>query len=815
MSVFDTKFKKIFDLLPDPVLIMKDDAFIYCNDAVVSIMKFESKQQLVNMKFSDISPQTQPDGRSSIEKSKEILEEVYISGLASLEWTYLKKDGSDFSVEVVLTQMDIDNDKLVYVKWNNLDKKNETNDLIKHLLESQENLEEAQKLSNIGHWELDLVNNSLYWSDEVYRIFGLEPQEFGATYESFLTHIHPDDHELVNSAYTNSLESKSSYNIIHRVLTKQDEIKYVEERCTHKLDSEGNVVKSIGTVHDITQRIQYEKKLELASNVFRFSTDSIVITDQDNKIISVNKAYEELTQYSMQEVLGKDPSILSSGWGDKEFYEKMWHDISNHGLWQGEIWDRKKDGTLYATTMSIISVKDKENNIINYIAISHDITESKNREKVINELAFYDFLTKLPNRKLFEQEVESFIKSSNYSDRKFAILFLDLDNFKWVNDSLGHRFGDKVLVEVSKRISSIIYTDCVVARIGGDEFVVLAPYDNSLSISKLASTIIDSVKLPLVIEDKEINVGWSIGISLFPENAKTYTTLLQNADIAMYDAKAKGKNNFKFFADEMNEFAKERLETDIKLRQAVRNKLFSLYFQPKYSFSEGKMKGVEALIRWEDAEEGFIPPDKFIPIAEESGYIYEIGSWVAKEALSALKSIHDLDDSITMAINISGKQLENINFYEDITSILTDSCIEYEKIEFEVTETAIMDNIQSIIPVLNKIKELGIQISVDDFGTGYSSMVYLKKLPLDILKIDREFVMELEKDEEDKAIVESIMALSGALKLKTVAEGVEKLEHKNMLEAMGCDYFQGYYYSKPLDLKSLLEFMRKENSDIN
>lgn len=804
MPKLDIKFNEIFDLLPDPIFIIKDDAFIYCNDAAVSIMKYETKQQLLNMKLADISPQIQPDGRDSVEKAKEIFDDVYISGIARFEWMHHKNDGSDFLVELTLSCIDMDNEKLFYMQLNNIDKQ---------FQESLENLEEAQKLANIGHWELDLVNNSLYWSDEVYRIFGLKPQEFGATYESFLEHIHPDDHDLVNSAYTNSLEDKSSYNITHRVLTEQNETKYVEERCIHKFDSDGNVIKSIGTVHDITQRVQHEKKLELASSVFRYSTDAIVITDIKNRIISVNKAYEELTQYSSSEVLGKDPKILSSGWGDKEFYKKMWDDILNYDLWQGEIWDRKKDGSLYAATQSIIRVKDKDNKILNYIGISHDITESKNKEKVINELAFYDFLTKLPNRKLFEQEVDSFMKSSHYSHKRFAILFLDLDNFKWVNDSLGHRFGDKVLVEVSKKISSIISDDSVVARIGGDEFVVLAPFEKSLSISKLASEIINSVNLPLVIEDKEINVGWSIGISLFPENANNYTQLLQNADIAMYEAKAKGKNNFKFFEDEMNKTAKNRLELDTKLRQAVANKLFSLNFQPKYSCTEKKIKGLEALIRWQDPDIGFIPPDKFIPIAEESGYIEEIGLWVMKEALSALKIIQTLDDSITMAINVSGKQLEMSSFYEDATSIISDSGIEPEKIEFEITETAIMEDIQNIIPVLNKIKELGIKISIDDFGTGYSSMVYLKKLPIDTLKIDREFIMELEKDEEDMAIVQTIMALSNALKLKTVAEGVEKLEQKDILESMGCDTFQGYYYSKPLDLKSLLKFISEEKAE--
>ena len=931
MSEFNINFKKIFDLSPDPILIIKDGLFIDCNDAAVSIMNCVNKKELFQVKPSDISPQLQPDGRDSLEKAQEILKEVDISGLARFEWNHLRKDGSDFFVEVTLTRIEVDAEILLYVQWRNLDGKrdlelqlldarkhfieisrtsadwvwevdtngiytfvtpnvksflgysdkeivgkspfdlmskkeaqrvreifldyaskqlpfknidntnihkdghevilqtsalpifdsngdfsgyrgtdrdiSDAKNLLKRLEERKKTLKEAQKLSNIGHWELDLESNTLYWSDEVYRIFGLEPQEFDATYESFLEHIHPDDHDLVNNAYTNSVANKSSYHIGHRVLTKDNKLKYVEEKCIHKYDEDGNVIKSIGTVHDITQRVEYEKSFELASSVFRHSTDAIVITDVKNKIVSVNKAYEELTLYSEDEVLGKNPRVLSSGWGDKKFYKAMWNEIVQNGLWKGEIWDRKKDGSLYAVSQSIIAVKDKDNKVLNYIGISRDITESKNKEEKIKQLAYYDFLTKLPNRKLFEEEVESFIKFSHYNDKTFAMLFLDLDNFKWVNDSLGHRFGDKVLIEVSKIIGAIVSEDSIVSRLGGDEFVILSPYEDSLSISKLASELIESVKLPLTIEGKEINVGWSIGVSLFPENADTYTLLLQNADTAMYEAKAKGRNNFKFFSDDMNSFAKERLKIDTKLRHAVSNESFTLSYQPKYSFSEKKTKGFEALIRWKDPEMGFISPDKFIPIAEDSGYIYDIGLWVLKEALSALEVIHSVDDSLTMAINVSGKQLDKSSFYDDVVGIVNDSGIAPEKIEFEITEIAIMQNIQSVIPVLHKIKALGIKISIDDFGTGYSSMVYLKKLPIDTLKIDREFIMELEKDEEDIAIVQAIMALSGALNLKTVAEGVEILEQKEILAKMGCDTFQGYYYSKPLDLKALLEFM--------
>ena len=671
------------------------------------------------------------------------------------------------------------------------------------------NLNEAQTLSKIGHWELDLVKNELYWSDEVYRIFGLLPQEFAATYEAFLEHIHPDDHDLVNSAYSKSLEDHSSYNIKHRVLTKNGELRYVEERCIHKLNTDGEIIKSIGTVHDITQQVKYEKDLEVASNVFKYSTDGIIITDKDNLIVSVNESFEKLTGYTNAEVIGKNPKLFSSGWGDKEFYKNMWQELKKNDFFKDELWDRKKDGTLYAISMSIVCVRDAEGDIINYIAISHDITESKDKEREIHQLAYYDFLTKLPNRKLFQQELESYIKSSHFNSKKFAVLFLDLDNFKWVNDSLGHHFGDKVLVEVSQILTSLVLEDSLVARLGGDEFVIISPFHDQLEISKLATSILESVSHPIIIDSTEINVGWSIGISIFPDNANSATDLLKNADTAMYQAKESGKNSFRYFNNTMNNEAVKRLELDTKLRHAIKHDAFTLNYQPKFSCENNSISGVEALIRWSDSKLGFIPPDKFIPIAEESGYMKEIGTWVIKKALEDLKIIHENADSkITMAINISPKQLEEDDFYQSAKEIIEESGIDSKYIEFEITETSIMKDIDSVIALISKIKKLGVTISIDDFGTGYSSMAYLKKLPLDILKIDRAFVMELEHDEDSNSIVQAIMALSKALKLTTIAEGVETMEQKNILEELGCNFFQGYLYSKPLELNKLLEFMK-------
>lgn len=671
-----------------------------------------------------------------------------------------------------------------------------------------QNLNEAQEIAKVGHWTFDIGKNELFWSNETYRIFELKPHEIEPSYENFFNFVHFEERQLLDDVYKISIKDKKPYSIIHRIITKDEKLKYVEQRWIHKFDFDGNVVKSIGTVHDVTEHIEREKELEIASNVFKYSSDGIIITDKNNKIISANDAFEKLTGYSKEEVIGKNPKLLSSGWGDAEFYKEMWQSLSQNDFWSSELWDRKKDGTLYAVEQSIICVRGKNREIANYIGMSRDITEAKNREEKIHQLAYYDFLTTLPNAKLFKQKIEAYIKSAHYNNETFAILFLDIDNFKWVNDSLGHHSGDLLLIEIAAKLKNIISQDSILSRLGGDEFIILAPYENLLSISQLANTILSSVKEPIKVQGREVNVGWSIGISLYPQNGTNYNDLLKNADAAMYESKDKGKNTFRYFNDAMNKDALYRLELDTKLRHAIQNNSFFLNYQPKYSYAHDKTIGVEALIRWIDKDLGFVPPDKFIQIAEESNYINKIGNWVIKQALSDLKIINaKLESPISISINVSGKQLDEPSFYDEVKLLLQESEVNPNLVEFEITETSIMQNIDNVVELLKKIKMLGVKISIDDFGTGYSSMSYLKKLPIDTLKIDIEFVRELEKDEDSKSIVSAIIALSKSLKLSTVAEGVETKEQKDILHELECDMTQGYLYSKPLSLEDLLKFL--------
>jgi diguanylate cyclase (GGDEF)-like protein/PAS domain S-box-containing protein len=916
-------------LSPDPILIIKEDQFIDCNQAAVKIMKASSKEQLLQIHPMEISPIKQPDGQISTTKSKQLFEEVYKNGVARFEWLFTKINGDELFVEVTVTKFQANNDELLHIHWKDITKIKEfeiesklntkrfeeiasissdwvwevdkngiytyvsprvkdflgyeaseiigttpfdlmseeeakrvgglfleyvqeqkpfkdlenrnihkdgteiiiqtsampiydedgvfigyrgtdkdvtkITNLIEDLELSKLNLNQAQKLANIGHWELDLINNTLYWSDEVYRIFGLKPQEFGATYETFLEYVHPEDHEEVNSAYAKSVEKRSTYQIIHRVITKQKELKYVEERCEHILDDNGNVIKSIGTVHDITEKVNKDKQIYLSSKVFEYSTDAILITDENNKIITVNKAFSELTGHSLDGIRGKNPRVVSSGWGDKEFYQKMWSAILKKGLWQGEVWDRKKDGSLYIVDQSIIAVKNKYGKVENYIGISHDITEAKNQEEKIRKLAYYDFLTKLPNRKLFKEEVENYIKSSHYNHSKFALMFLDLDNFKWVNDTLGHKVGDKVLLYVSKELQSIVNEDSIVGRLGGDEFVILIPYNELLHISQYAEHIIQSVEEPIKIDKDIVHVGWSIGISLFPDSGDNYDELLKNADLAMYVAKDNGKNNYQYFNTDMNNNAHERMQLLNHLKYAIKSNNFHLVYQPKIDCKKQNVVGAEALLRWNDKELGFISPDRFIPIAEESGLIIDIGFWVIEQVFKDTKKLlEDGFKALSIAINISIKQLERDGFIDKILQLLALYELESKYFELEITESLLMENIDQLSAIITQLHDKGFSIAIDDFGTGYSSLQYLNKLKFNTLKIDKEFIGNIES--KGVVITEAIMGLSQTMGFVSVAEGVETKEQADILTHMGCNIIQGYLYSKPLVLEEFIEF---------
>ncbi|MFA5454820.1 MAG: EAL domain-containing protein [Sulfurimonas sp.] len=670
-------------------------------------------------------------------------------------------------------------------------------------------LMQAQALANIGHWELDLVNNTLYWSDEVYRIFGLKPQEFSATYEAFLKHVYPEDIDLVNNIYMSSLKEKNGYYVEHRIVRKNGEIGFVEERCEHTFDEEGNPTKSIGTVHDVTRRKNAENELVLASAVFEKMNDGVLITDHKQQIVTINSAYSGISGYDIEEIRGKTPNTFSSGWHDRVFYQNLWNELNQNGHWNGEIIDRRKNGELYTAELSIIAMHNKDGKLTNYISIVNDISEKKQKESLIHNLAYFDALTNLPNRVLFQERVTNKIPSLHRNSKKMALFFIDMDNFKNINDTFGHFTGDKFLIEVAKSIKEILRQQDTLARLGGDEFtVIVEDAESVLDIAFVAEKIIERFKAPIIVNGREFYTGASVGISIYPDDGTTYEELVKAADTAMYQVKDSGKNSYQFYMQSMNEKITERSLIENDLRSAINRHELFLEYQPKVNLQTKKVYGMEALVRWNHPDVGLIRPDKFIGISEETGQISQIGLWVAKQAISDTKALHDDGRRLVISINVSSKQLNDDAFIDNICAIADDIGLDKSYIELEITESHIMKNVDKALSILNALYERGFKLSIDDFGTGYSSLSYLKKLPAKTIKIDRSFVLDIDKDEDDRSIVAAIIAMARSLGKDVIAEGSETKEHVDTLKFLHCNQIQGYYFSKPLKIEKFREFIK-------
>lgn len=583
-------------------------------------------------------------------------------------------------------------------------------------------------------------------------------------------------------------------------IEKQD---FTPSKLTSSLKELDAMVKGFNQMAKEIARKQ--QGLNQAAIVFENTSEGIFITDAEPRIVSVNNAFTDITGYSEDEVIGKNPSILQSGQQDESFYQKMWQSIKVKGHWRGELQNRRKNGEIYTELLSVNSFKSDANNVIQYIGAFTDISSIKETENKLEYLAHHDPLTDLPNRLLCNARLQHELQVAKRRDHLVAVMYLDLDMFKKINDSLGHIVGDKLLQKVTARMSSHVRDEDTIARIGGDEFVLIA---GSLVSRKdaghFAENILSLFLEPFTIDDNEIFIGASIGISMFPEDARDAEVLLRNSDTAMYRAKTEGRNNFQFYTADLTSDAHDSLNMEMYLRHALENNELVLHYQPQYSLSTGQMIAVEALIRWQHPEEGLIYPDRFISLAEETGLIVPIGEWVIETACRQLMKWQQADiPSLRMAINLSARQFWRPGLAEVVKDILVKTDVDPCQIDFELTESIIMRDAKATIDTLNDFHEMGFELSIDDFGTGYSSLSYLKRFPINRLKIDRSFVSDIviEKDGDD--MINAIIALGHSMGLQVLAEGVETEEQLDYLKQHGCDEVQGYLYSRPIPADEL------------
>lgn len=554
-----------------------------------------------------------------------------------------------------------------------------------------------------------------------------------------------------------------------------------------------------------------EAALELSAKVIENTPEGVLITDSQLRILSVNPAFSATTGYTPEEVRGQRPSVLASGRHDRAFYQAMWASLCECGQWQGEIWNRRKNGDIYPEWLNINAIQDDAGEVTHYAAIFSDLSTQEHVRKRLHRLAYYDVLTDLPNRELFRDRLGNALARAGRSGSLVGLMFLDLDRFKMVNDSLGHAFGDVLLKRVAERLKGCVRESDTVARLGGDEFtVILTDVGHPDEVAHVANKIVEAFRQPIFVESHELFVSASVGISVFPEDGRELEQLTRNADAAMYRAKEIGRNNYQFYTEEMSVRSSERLILENELRKSIDRRELSLVYQPQIDVRSGRIVGVEALARWKNGRLGPIRPDIFIAAAEDTGFIAELGRWVLDQAIAALREWQQAGFKLKMAVNVSGHQLATGRLFDEVQESLKRHQVAPGSLELELTESVLMENAETTMHLLADLHDMGISLAVDDFGTGYSSLAYLRRFEIDKLKIDKSFVTHIPDDRAGAEIAATIIAMGQKLGLRVVAEGVETTAQLAFLAEQGCDQIQGYLFSPPVSADELSRMLGRD-----
>jgi len=800
----EAKLHSFFDATPDALLISDAQGIITMTNHQAELLLGYSEQELMGMSIDNLVPmharQHHPAQRTAFAATPNARRMGY--GLAVQA---RRKDGSECDVEVSLSRIETEEGLFFASAQRDITERNR----------AQEQLRIAAVAfdSHQGVVVTDANNIILRVNLAFTKITGYTAQESVGRNMNFLKSDRHDTAFWSHVWSTILCEESWEGEIWNK--NKNAEIHPHWLTIAAVRDSKSGISHFIGTYTDITEIKKAEADLRVAAVAFE-SNQAMMITDSNNIILRVNRTFTEITGYTAHDVIGKNPRIFKSDKHDADFYRSMWHSIESNGVWNGEIWDKRKNGELYPKWMTISAVKDGSGKVTHYIGAHFDISERKKSEEIINSLAFFDQLTGLPNRTLLIDRLKQTMSASARNGQHCALLFIDLDNFKSLNDTLGHDMGDLLLKQVAQRLTSCGREGDTVARLGGDEFVVvLANLGESLSDAALATETVaqkflDALYQSYLLRDVLHRSTASIGATVFLGQKISIDELMKQADLAMYRSKDSGRNALHFFDSSMELSVKKRVAMEADLRHAVLTGQFLLHYQAQVTHN-GTVTGAEALLRWQHPENGMVSPVEFIPLAEETGLILPLGLWVLQTACDQLVQWAQKPDlaRLTIAVNVSVHQFNDVHFVRDVLALLNTSKANPQQLKLELTESLMAGKMQDIIEKMIILKATGLKFSLDDFGTGYSSLSYLNRLPLDQLKIDQSFVRDVLTDRNNAVIAKSIVALGQSLGLNVIAEGVETQGQRTFLAQSGCLVYQGYLFSRPVAVDDFVQLVRQ------
>ena len=627
------------------------------------------------------------------------------------------------------------------------------------------------------------------------------------------------DYDINDYREKTELTSQKLTSIVTSALRGFRDLAIIRDMVTQQQKTEERL-KIAADVFEVAMA-EAEEQLNITRKVFEHAIEGVIICDRNGVILSVNPAFSAITGYSAEEAVGNTPRMLRSNRQEADFYVDMWKSIETHGQWKGEIWNRRKDGDAYPQLQTITAIANRSGEVTHYIGVFHDLTALKTMDQALSsadqamkQADQYDALTGLPNRALYIDRLGQAIGHASRDNNKVLLLVLDLDRFQDINNRLGHTSGDQLLQGITRRAQEFIREGDTLARLGGDSFALILreikqPEDAMVVVGKVT----EALSRPFVIEENELFVTASIGMTLYPDDGEDVSTLIKNGDIALTRAKATGRNNHQFYMPAMGSQVDRRLLLEKNLRQALERQEFILHFQPKLDVRNNRVEGMEALVRWNHPESGMVSPGEFIPVAEESGLILSLGAWILRESCRQTRAWLDAGfGPLKVAVNLSCRQFRQPDFHKTVATILQETGLPAEALELEITESMMVDDVEDAIRVLGNLRALGLSIAMDDFGTGYSSLCYLKRFPIQTLKIDRSFVRDLPHQSDDMAIIGAILAMSKSLRLRVVAEGVETREQLAFLSEHGCDEIQGFFYSRPLAADAFVRFLQEKKT---